>query len=60
MDIRPMPLDAFYISLLSEKYRDSNTLVRYGRAFMVGMAGYFCSLRNVEESSSLIYIVKKN
>lgn len=59
MDIRPMPLDAFYISLLSEKYRESNTLVRYGRAFMVGTAGYLCSLRNVEQSSSLIYIVKK-
>lgn len=59
IETRPMPLDAFYISMLSEKYMGSSVLLHYGRAFLVGLAGYFRSLRHVERSSSLIYIVKK-
>lgn len=54
-----MPLDAFYISLLSEKYKGSNLLIRYGRAFAVGMVGYLKSLVNINQSSSVIYIAKK-
>lgn len=55
-----MPLDAFYISLLSEKYRGSNPFTQYGRAFRVGVTGFLRSLRNPGQSSSLIYIAKKN
>jgi SAM-dependent methyltransferase len=54
-----MPLDAFYISLLSEKYRGSNPLTQYGRAFMTGTAGFLRSLSDPEQASSLIYIVKR-
>jgi 2-polyprenyl-3-methyl-5-hydroxy-6-metoxy-1,4-benzoquinol methylase len=57
--IHRMPLDAFYISMLSEKYKGSNLWVQYGRAFRVGATGFLRSLRNPEQSSSLIYIVKK-
>jgi len=59
IDIHRMPLDAFYISMLSEKYKDSNLWVQYGRAFRVGATGFLRSLRKPEQSSSLIYIVKK-
>lgn len=59
IETRPMPLDAFYISMLSEKYKESSALLQYGRAFLVGLTGYSRSLRNMERSSSLIYIVKK-
>lgn len=54
-----MPLDAFYISLLSEKYRGSNRLTRYARAFGVGTMGFIRSLSNPEQASSIIYIAKK-
>ena len=54
-----MPLDAFYISLLSEKYRGSNRLTRYARAFGVGTIGFIRSLSNPEQASSIIYIAKK-
>lgn len=54
-----MPLDAFYISLLSEKYKKSNLLTRYGRAFLNGTIGFLRSLSNIEQSSSIIYIAKK-
>lgn len=60
IDIHRMPLDAFYISMLSEKYKGSNKLVQYGRAVMVGVRGYLRSLSNREQSSSLIYIIQKN
>ncbi|WP_294079241.1 class I SAM-dependent methyltransferase [Proteiniphilum sp. UBA5384] len=53
-----MPLDAFYISLLSEKYKGSNFFIRYGRAFGIGTIGFLCSLGNIEQSSSIIYIAK--
>lgn len=59
IDTHCMPLDAFYISLLSEKYRGSNPFTQYVRAFRVGATGFLRSLRNPEQSSSLIYIVKK-
>lgn len=39
-----MPLDAFYISLLSEKYKGSNPLMKYGRAFGIGVTGFLRSL----------------
>ena len=54
-----MPLDAFYISLLSEKYKGSNPLVRYGRAFCIGAIGFLRSLSDPEQTSSVIYIAKK-
>jgi SAM-dependent methyltransferase len=58
MEIRNLPLDVFYISSLSEKYKKSTF------AFIKGMARAkfyaFKSLFNTEKSSSMIYILKKN
>ncbi|MEA4917010.1 class I SAM-dependent methyltransferase [Proteiniphilum sp.] len=54
-----MPLDAFYISLLSEKYRRSNLLTKYIRAFVIGVTGFLRSLTDPGQSSSIIYIAKK-
>jgi ubiquinone/menaquinone biosynthesis C-methylase UbiE len=56
--IMSLPLDVFYISALSEKYKGS------GLSFIKGMvkAKWFTlkSFFNKEKSSSLIYILKKN
>lgn len=54
-----MPLDAFYISLLSEKYKGSNPLIKYGKGFLVGTTGFLRSLSDLGQSSSVIYIAKK-
>lgn len=57
--ILPMKLDAFYISLLSEKYRNS----RAGLATMISatLSGIKSNLlgKKTGEFSSLIYIIKK-
>jgi 2-polyprenyl-3-methyl-5-hydroxy-6-metoxy-1,4-benzoquinol methylase len=54
-----MPLDAFYVALLSEQYLGSTALIKYLRAFLIGTTGFIRSLINLKQSSSLIYIVKK-
>jgi len=56
IEIKPMKWDAFYVSLLSEKYK--NGKVNYLRAFYNGLV----SNRNGKatgEYSSLIYVLKK-
>jgi len=56
IEIKPMKWDAFYVSLLSEKYK--NGKVNYLRAFFNGLV----SNRNGKatgEYSSLIYVLKK-
>lgn len=58
-ETRAMPLDAFYISLLSEKYRKSNAVLRYGRALLIGLISFSRSLHNKERASSIVYIVRK-
>lgn len=56
-DIRILPLDVFYISILSSKYKGS------GISFISGMTiGLWCflkTLRYKSRSSSVIYILKK-
>ncbi len=54
-----MPLDAFYISLVSESYKGSSPWSRFPKAFLVGMTGYLLSLFDLKQSSSIIYIIKK-
>ena len=54
-----MPLDAFYISMLSEKYKGSCSLMQYIKGFTVGAVGYMRSLSDINQSSSIIYIAKK-
>jgi len=57
VNIRPLPLDVFYISILSERYKGKSL------AFITGMlkGSYFAllALFNKRKSSSLIYVLKK-
>lgn len=53
----PMPLDAFYVSMLSEKYQGKkHSFIRGGWA---GSLAYLNALGNKERSSSLIYVFRK-
>ncbi|WP_222982622.1 class I SAM-dependent methyltransferase [Flagellimonas meishanensis] len=53
---RPMWFDAFYVSMLSEKYKGSRLYLL--RAFLIGFWSNLMALFT-EEHSSLIYILKK-
>ena len=59
--IVPMKLDAYYVSLLSESYKEPNagTFTRYFRAFQKAWISNRAA-RNSGEYSSLIYIAKKS
>ncbi|MDD4777004.1 MAG: class I SAM-dependent methyltransferase [Fermentimonas sp.] len=57
---KTMPLDAFYISMLSEKYKGISKLTQYFNAILFGKIGYLHSLSNITQSSSVIYIAKKS
>jgi ubiquinone/menaquinone biosynthesis C-methylase UbiE len=55
----PMKLDAYYVSMLSEKYANGNSGIR---SFITGLNNGFVSNRAASQSgdySSLIYIAKK-
>lgn len=55
--MQPMLFDAFYVSLLSEKYkRGKNNFVN---AFRVGLRSNLKAMGKPEQSSSIIYIAKK-
>lgn len=57
--IKPMKLDSFYVSLLSEKYkRDKQTIPSMVHAFLIGLLSNIKAKRN-GNYSSLIYIIKK-
>lgn len=53
--IKPMPFDAFYVSLLSEKYKSGK--MNFLRGFYHGLRSNLSALRT-GEYSSLIYILK--
>ncbi|WP_321478797.1 class I SAM-dependent methyltransferase [uncultured Bacteroides sp.] len=53
----PMPFDAFYISMLSEKYRGKS--FPFFRGLFVGVLAWFSSLVKKEKSSSMIYVFRK-
>jgi 2-polyprenyl-3-methyl-5-hydroxy-6-metoxy-1,4-benzoquinol methylase len=55
-EVLPMPLDAYYICMLSEKYRAGN--VNYGRAAVHGWASNREAAKTGSEYSSQIYILK--
>lgn len=54
-----MPLDAFYISLVSESYKGSSPWSRFPKAFVTGTTSFLLSLFDLKQSSSIIYIIKK-
>jgi len=54
----PMWFDSFYVSLLSEKYKESGMLGML-RAFFIGCISNLAALRNTDRGSSIIYEIKK-
>ena len=57
ISIRPLPLDVFYISILSEKYAGTKT--PFLKGIIKGKWFWLKSVFNRGKSSSLIYILKK-
>ncbi len=53
----PMKLDAFYVSLLSEKYKNNSS--NYIKSFLTGLKSNSYAKRNNNNYSSLIFILKK-
>ena len=53
-----MPLDPFYVSLLSEKYRNRGVLALPLGAWS-GLRSFLSSLSRPEKASSIIYVLKK-
>ncbi|WP_300729739.1 class I SAM-dependent methyltransferase [uncultured Bacteroides sp.] len=56
-ELRPMPFDAFYVSMLSEKYRGSK--FAFLKGMLTGTRAWFASLIKKERSSSMIYVFRK-
>ncbi len=52
-----MPFDSFYVSMLSEKYKHGNS--RLFAAFISGLKSWMQGRRDVNRSSSVIYLAKK-
>lgn len=57
INIKPMWFDAFYVSMLSEKYKTGKN--KFLNAFCIGLISNVKSLSN-KEYSSVIYIIKHN
>ena len=55
--IKPMYFDAFYVSLLSEKYKNGN--MNFIKGFWIGLLSNLKAMQS-KEASSLIYIIKNN
>ena len=53
----PMPMDAFYVSMLSEKYKGSR--LPFVKGLWTGLCAWFSALNNKERSSSMIYVFRK-
>ena len=53
----PMPFDAFYVSMLSERYM--NRSLPFLRGMLTGTLAWFSSLVQKERSSSMIYVFRK-
>ncbi len=52
----PMPLDAFYVSMLSEQYRGGSALIGGG---IQGLLSNIKSIGNTDRSSSVIYVMRR-
>lgn len=53
----PMPFDAFYVSILSEKHRKSS--LPFMKGMCTGTLAWFSALGRKERSSSMIYVFRK-
>jgi len=56
LDIRRMPFDVFYVSLLSARYKKKHFLIN---VLYASLMGFFSSLLNKKHCSSLVYIFRK-
>ena len=56
-EMQPMPFDAFYVSMLTEKYQGNS--FTFLKGMYTGLLAWFSSLRKKERSSSLIYVFRK-
>lgn len=57
VNTRIMPFDAFYVSLLSEKYKTGN--MNYFKGFYYGLRSYLTATSSPDKGSSQMYIFKK-
>jgi 2-polyprenyl-3-methyl-5-hydroxy-6-metoxy-1,4-benzoquinol methylase len=55
-----LPFDAFYVSLLSEKYKQNNIAVALIKAMFIGAVSNIKASIDKDKSSSIIYVLKKN
>lgn len=55
--VKRLPFDAFYVSILSEKYKNGRPGLLKG--LLVGTASWIRSLFDIKSTSSLVYIVRK-
>ena len=55
--VRPMKFDSYYVSLLSEKYKNGS--MNYFKAFLIGLRSNL-KAKSSGEYSSLIYVLKKS
>lgn len=53
----PMPFDAFYVSMLSEKYKKSS--LGFVKGLWNGLITNYISMSDVKRSSSLIFIIER-
>jgi predicted TPR repeat methyltransferase len=58
MKIRPMIFDSFYISIVSEKYKNSKS--SFFKGILIGLFSNIWAFMNQKNYSSLIYIFKLN
>jgi 2-polyprenyl-3-methyl-5-hydroxy-6-metoxy-1,4-benzoquinol methylase len=56
--IKRLPLDPFYNSMLSEKYKGNKIFMVSGT--IIGKLAYIESLFNIKKSSSVVYFLKRN
>jgi hypothetical protein len=56
--LKPMWYDSFYVSLLSEKYKQSGKLGTL-LAGLIGLISNLMAIRDASKGSSIIYEVKK-
>ena len=53
----PMPFDAFYVSMLTEKYKGNK--FSFAKGMWTGTLAWFSALGKKERSSSMIYVFRK-
>ena len=53
----PMPFDAFYVSMLTEKYKGNK--LSFVKGLWTGTCAWFSALGKKERSSSMIYVFRK-